>query len=154
MTYDVALVFHAADEYLAAVLQVEKVQYHLILHQDRIKQVRQIRRADEQQRQLFDSKGVPHRCMQSVDDRFQFGIDAVEVNRRRNDKHFCKRRSIIMKEAAKVFIAFGVVGSILFFFVGADGGPFWSWILFFVFAVMLLVGICLNSAARKKEQKK
>ena len=59
-----------------------------------------------------------------------------------------------MKEAAKVFIAFGVVGSILFFFVGADGGPFWSWILFFVFAVMLLAGICLNSAARKKEQKK
>ena len=57
-----------------------------------------------------------------------------------------------MKEAAKVLLAFGILGTILFFFIGADGGPFWSWILFFVFAIMLVIGICLNSAARKQEQ--
>lgn len=57
-----------------------------------------------------------------------------------------------MKNVAKVLLAFGIFGSILFFFIGADGGPFWSWILFFVFAIMLVVGICLNSSARKREQ--
>lgn len=57
-----------------------------------------------------------------------------------------------IKEVAKVLLAFGILGTILFFFIGADGGPVWSWILFFIFAIMLIVGICLNSSARKREQ--
>lgn len=57
-----------------------------------------------------------------------------------------------MKEVAKVLTAFGIVGSVLFFFIGADGGGLGIWILFGVFAIMLLIGICLGSSARKHEQ--
>lgn len=56
-----------------------------------------------------------------------------------------------MKELAKVLTAFGIVGSVLFFVIGADGGGLLTWSLFGVFAVMLLVGICLGSVARKRD---
>ena len=43
-----------------------------------------------------------------------------------------------MKEVAKVLTAFGIVGSVLFFFIGADGGGLGIWILFGVFAILYI----------------
>lgn len=57
-----------------------------------------------------------------------------------------------MKEVAKFFTAFGVVGTVGGFAIAADAGCTWAWILFFVSIIMLLVGICMGSAARKKQQ--
>ena len=60
---DVALVLHAADEYLAAVLQVKEVQHHLILHHYRVKQIRKFCRSYKQKPESLDVEGVSHGSM-------------------------------------------------------------------------------------------
>lgn len=83
---------------------------------------------------------------------FTPSIKPYSINTILNSQELDARRKFSMKEVAKFFTAFGVVGTVGGFAIAADVGCTWAWILFFVSILMLLVGICMGSAARKHEQ--